>query len=427
MTINEAFAQLVNNNQVDNKEDIQTTIDGIDSKIDASYYDNQAKDKHYILAGSMGRGTSIRKKSDVDVCFVLPNSVYERFEARQGNVQSQLLTEVKEKLVEKYSRTDLNTDGQVVDLDFTNYLVEVLPCFKLLSLNNELTHPDSHDSGNGCGAWKGTNPLKQIATVNEFSLQFKHYKELCQIVRCWRRSQNIVLKGILIDTFVFKCFYGKSDDSYKKDGVFSYKDSVVDFFKYISGLNETNQWVWDLSDHDYIHIADFGFIKKAKKSLKKMDEDDEETLWGNLQDLFGDGFPDYPTSFRFKNTEEYIGDKFPVRITNRLKIECDISQDGFRESGLYDFLKKYGWLPHKKTLWFSVTYTDVEKPYDIYWKIRNIGEVAQSRDCIRGQIKKGEVRHKETTEFYGPHFVECYIVKNGICVAKDRLIVPIER
>ena len=34
------------------------------------------------------------------------------------------------------------------------------------------------------------------------------------------------------------------------------------------------------------------------------------------------------------------------------------------------------------------------------------------RDCIRGQINKGIDYINETTNFYGSHFVECYIIKN---------------
>lgn len=44
----------------------------------------------------------------------------------------------------------------------------------------------------------------------------------------------------------------------------------------------------------------------------------------------------------------------------------------------------------------------------------------------RGQIIKDNKRiHHETTKFFGPHYVECYLIKNGICVAKDRIDVPI--
>ena len=46
---------------------------------------------------------------------------------------------------------------------------------------------------------------------------------------------------------------------------------------------------------------------------------------------------------------------------------------------------------------------------------------------LRGQIVKDngtEIRN-EDTNFEGAHFVECYIIKDGICVARDRIDVPI--
>ncbi|MGN6809026.1 MAG: nucleotide-binding domain-containing protein [Trinickia sp.] len=42
---------------------------------------------------------------------------------------------------------------------------------------------------------------------------------------------------------------------------------------------------------------------------------------------------------------------------------------------------------------------------------------------------EGAYGHKqglETANFHGPHFVECYVIKNGVCVARDRIDVPIE-
>ena len=32
----------------------------------------------------------------------------------------------------------------------------------------------------------------------------------------------------------------------------------------------------------------------------------------------------------------------------------------------------------------------------------------------------------EPISFDGPHFVECYIIKDGVCVARDRVDVPIK-
>lgn len=66
------------------------------------------------------------------------------------------------------------------------------------------------------------------------------------------------------------------------------------------------------------------------------------------------------------------------------------------------------------------------KPYNIYWKVKNRGEEAKRRNLVRGQIiKTNSKTHTEATQFKGEHFVECFIVKNGVCVARTKIDVPI--
>lgn len=40
-------------------------------------------------------------------------------------------------------------------------------------------------------------------------------------------------------------------------------------------------------------------------------------------------------------------------------------------------------------------------------------------------VKTNDIYHLEYTDFRGEHFVECYIVRNGVCVARNRIDVPI--
>ena len=71
--------------------------------------------------------------------------------------------------------------------------------------------------------------------------------------------------------------------------------------------------------------------------------------------------------------------------------------------------------------------TNCPQPYSIYWKVRNVGAEAAKRNMIRGEIKLTDNTHqKENTDFYGPHYVECFLVKRGICVARARIDVTIE-
>ena len=56
----------------------------------------------------------------------------------------------------------------------------------------------------------------------------------------------------------------------------------------------------------------------------------------------------------------------------------------------------------------------------------NVGFEAIKRNMIRGNITRGKGRHhKEKTDFEGAHYVECFLIRKNVCVAKDRIDVPI--
>ncbi len=69
----------------------------------------------------------------------------------------------------------------------------------------------------------------------------------------------------------------------------------------------------------------------------------------------------------------------------------------------------------------------VPKPFDLYWKVRSVGPAAVRKTMQRGQIEKddGTLSKTERTSFSSEHCVEAYVVMNVICVARDRIDVPI--
>ena len=129
----------------------------------------------------------------------------------------------------------------------------------------------------------------------------------------------------------------------------------------------------------------------------------------------------------WENTEQFIEDKYPVDIRYGIKIDCEVSQNGFREHFLTEMLAKRIPLLAKKKLLFTISEINVPEPYSIEWKVLNRGEEAKKRNCIRGKIVSddGQYKRKESTNFKGDHIVECFVIKDGIVVAKDRIDVPI--
>lgn len=76
--------------------------------------------------------------------------------------------------------------------------------------------------------------------------------------------------------------------------------------------------------------------------------------------------------------------------------------------------------------------TNVAKPYEVYWQIVNTGDEATQRGQLRGEFNKSMssgaggltstsvlAMRNEHTEYSGMHWVECFIVKNGILVARS--------
>lgn len=82
-------------------------------------------------------------------------------------------------------------------------------------------------------------------------------------------------------------------------------------------------------------------------------------------------------------------------------------------------------LPKDCFVYFNAMDTNVPKPYDVYWQVVNNGEEATKDNCLRGGIFKaqtlgrGGLIYKDFTAFTGLHWVECFIVKNGVCVARS--------
>lgn len=81
-------------------------------------------------------------------------------------------------------------------------------------------------------------------------------------------------------------------------------------------------------------------------------------------------------------------------------------------------------VPKECNLYF-VAETTVPKPFEVYWQVVNTGEHAKSLNGLRGGIfpsqtaGRGGLNQKEYSSYKGLHWVECFIVKDGICVARS--------
>lgn len=438
MSLENDFETFVGNLEPTNISEMKTTVDEIAKKLNKNYYNLDGdKISHMYIVGSVGRETAIKGVSDLDILFDLPSDKYKQYDEYESNGQSALLQEVKNVLKERYPKTDISGDGQVVVIKFNKYTIELVPGFK--QSDERFKYPDTKSGGN----WKYTDPLPEIEESKKISEDTdNNFKYIANMLRAWKNKQGFKFGGLLIDTIVYKFLNEKTE--YRNIGFDSYLDMTKALFEYIKGLNKGQAYWFALGSNQQVYNCDNGkFITKAEKAYNKLKDLTENSSGVNkkLRQIFGAQFPkevttenrvynDYYNQKNYKDTEEFIEDYFAVDIKYNISINCKITQDGFRPMLLKKLLCDKMFLAIKKHLEFYIETTDrellKEAPYDIYWKVKNEGEEAIKRDCIRGQLKKTNTKSiVESSDFIGEHYVECYIVKDGICVAKDHIDVPI--
>ena len=223
------------------KADGYTKAFNIAKVLQAEYFEDAEPSPPYWLVGSWGKATQVRPPRDLDMFFALPWSEKARFDARQGNVQSQLLQEVKEVLGAKYQQTTIRGDGQVVLVAFNTIAVEVVPVF--LMNNRQFVMPDT----NGGGQWKTVDPMAQVAAIDSPDKHLNgNVRALSQIMKLWKYERNVPLKSFIIELLVTDYITNRPYNSYD---TYWYDWYVRDFFEYLKG--KANSYVlipgvWDI-------------------------------------------------------------------------------------------------------------------------------------------------------------------------------------
>lgn len=272
----------------------------------------------------------------------------------------------------------------------------------------------------------------------------QNLKRLCKMARAWKNKHGLEISGLLIDTLAYNFL---EDTQEYDDKSYLYYDFLSrDFFEHLGSLEE-QEYYWAPGSGQHVKVRK-KFQKKARKAHRLCKEAIEAEGNKNANEkwkkVYGRQFPAYveettgvrsqmaSATFRasapaWRDTEEFIEDRYPVDIRHTLKIDCEVKQNGFRQHFLKEMINRAIPLLARKDLRFTITRNTVPPPYKVAWKVLNRGDEAERRDCIRGEIvdDHGTQQKTESTSFKGDHVVECYAIKDGIVVAKDRIHVPI--
>lgn len=427
-----SFNQFRKNLAVSNQDNISTSYAEITKRLNKDYWDSKSETANSLQVGSYGRQTAIKDVSDLDMVFELPLEVYERLSKVHGNGPSQLLQEIRDSVNVRYPKTEIKGDGQVVVVSFGNYVVEILPAFR--QEDGAYRYGDTNDGG----SWDNyCRPREEISAVNNVNNRCnRNLKRVTKMLRAWKNTHGAPMSGMLIDTLVHNFF--KANTKYDDKSYASYPELMRDVFTFLANQPEQSFW---LAPGSGSRVDSKGkFQRKAKKSAAKaqeaLDADTDKAKHRHWKEIFGRLFPSATQGAVAKSesygarkpTEEFIEDKFPVDIQYDLEVKYDVMYQGGREAEIRAMENIFPWLRIGRGLEFSVVECNVPKPFGVFWKVRNVGPEAERRSQIRGEIAVdgGRMQVREKTSFAGPHFVECYVVKDGICVARDKVEVRIK-
>ncbi|WP_369721067.1 hypothetical protein AB8Z38_28900 [Bradyrhizobium sp. LLZ17] len=268
-------------------EDGNTKQGGVRACLNRHYYGVSSETANSFLMGSWGKLTRVRPSRDVDILFILPDSVYWQYQARTGNRQSALLQEIKNVLLGTYSQTSMRGDGQVVVIPFNQTPIEVAPGFRCT--NGNILVCDTNDGG---------RYITSTAEAEEQSLSVSdtycvgNTRALARMMKQWQREQNVSLKSFLLERLAVEFLTTWPNN--QRDH-FWYDWMIRDFFAYLIG--RANNYIFMPGTSEAIALGN-DWLFQAQRAYKHAVTacEHEEANYGILagqewQAIFGSAIP----------------------------------------------------------------------------------------------------------------------------------------
>jgi hypothetical protein len=293
MGVGEDFSKFKDNYNITSEliSSISYRYKRITKQLNTDFWNTDSETAHSLYVGSYGRDTAAKGISDLDVAFVLPNSIYHQYNRYEGNGQSALLQAVKKSMQKTYPTSDTSGDGQVVVVKFNDNLTfEVLPVFETTD-NESWVYPNA----NSGGSWKYCNPRAEIAAIAKRSdATNRNMKYLGRMMRVWAQHCVVPMTGILIDSLAYQ-FIENYEHRQKS---FLYHDYMArDFFGFLYKQDE-KQTVWRApGSGSHVHRTGV-FEHKARsaylRSVEAIRYNDDNHEWSRRQkwrEVFGPLYP----------------------------------------------------------------------------------------------------------------------------------------
>ncbi len=298
--------------------------------------------------------------------------------------------------------------------------------------------------------------VMESAQVEELPT-FNKKTTLQQVVQVLKRHRDVWAKNlinsdskpisIIITTLAARAYNGEKDIAEALVNILDKMGNLVNAtFPRVPNpvnLNEdfADRWAADEDQKLQLEKNFFDWLEQAKKDFSAMVESRSTQIVGErieksmaviisqadlatIQDASFDSYKIIPTSPSItKNTSLPLSHVqaplWPINLMAQVTITATRKER-------HNWLKFSSGdiLPKCCSLFFKAD-PNVATPYEAFWQVVNTGKEAAQVNELRGEILKassagvGGLKKNERTLYTGEHWVECFIVKNGECVAKS--------
>jgi hypothetical protein len=271
--------------------------------------------------------------------------------------------------------------------------------------------------------WIKSDPRGYIHVTSQIDSENSDFRKSVKFVKGWRclwkeKDPNFKLKSFHIERIITQYFWNNRNIEIF-DAVFWFFCDLPDNLEKarIFDRADTTQFIDEYVNSLTSHEKNL-MIQARDRFLLKLEEFVPDS---SVEDLLQPELYTRATNNFGITSEEYLFDyRIPVLIEN----DAPLSVHGRvipREGGLQEFiLSVAGVIDPERQIDFQITEKCPGAGYK--WKVKN----DSSAEEPRGEITDHRTRNNpESTKYKGKHYVECFAIKNGTCVARARQYVRI--
>jgi hypothetical protein len=229
------------------------------------------------------------------------------------------------------------------------------------------------------------------------------------MIKKWSENCSVIMKSFEIESKVADFLDQRINESKE------YSFLVRDFLDYFRGCAREEA-------KSYLETA----YNRASKACDLEENGEIDKATEEWKKIFGDDFPssiseastklqtDTPALADYSHCEAL---RWTYQAVNRVTIDAYV-YTGDKAKKLGGINSDGRSLPSGLYLKF-VASTNTDGLFHYYWQVVNTGEAARLAGDLRGKIFEETQARWEHTKYQGKHWVECFIVRNGNCVARS--------